>query len=210
MIVIFTHGAPPSRRDDGAAQQHPASSFAIRTECRMAANPDLSREESWMRKSALHYLGQRSSSVANLRRVLQRRAQRKLGPDIEVDEMIERTIAYCTRSGFVDDTAFVEGRIHAGRNRGFSMRRIGAALKAKGVDETLVRQAFATEDRDTLEERAAARLAQRRRIGPWRRPDREHDVDKEIGVLARGGFAISLARRIVTGDPQEIEALLDV
>jgi regulatory protein len=178
-------------------------------ECRMTADPDLSREERWMRRSALHYLGQHSTSVANLRQVLRRRARRKLSPDVEAEAMIERTIDYCSRNGFVDDTAFVEARIHAGRSRGFSMRRIGAALKAKGVDGALVSQAFAAEDRDITEDKAAARLAQRRRIGPWRRLDREYDREKEIAILARGGFAISVARRIVTGDPTEIEALLD-
>jgi regulatory protein len=175
----------------------------------MPADPHRSREESWMRKSALHYLGQRTTSIANLRQVLQRRARRKLGTDVDATAMVERTLTYCARLGFVDDAAFVEARIHAGRSKGYSTRRIGAALKAKGVDDAVVAEAFATEDREAVEERAAARFARRKRIGPWRRPDRDHDIDKEIAVLARGGFAISLARRIVTGDPREIEALLE-
>lgn len=175
----------------------------------MSLTPSLSREESWMRKSALHYLGQRSTSAANLRQVLQRRARRRLGPDAEIAEMIERTIAYCRCHGFIDDTSFAEARLHAGRSKGLSARRIGAALAAKGVDRALVAQVFAGEDRDLAEERAAARLAQRRRIGPWRRADREFDPEKEIAILARGGFAISLARRIVGADPEEIRALLE-
>ncbi|WP_454813895.1 regulatory protein RecX [Labrys neptuniae] len=176
----------------------------------MSIIPSLSREESWMRKSALHYLGQRSTSVANLRQVLLRRARRKLEPEIEVAEMIERTIDYCRQLGFIDDASFVEARLHAGRSRGFSARRIGAALAAKGVDRTLVAQALAGEDRDAAEERAAARLAQRRRIGPWRRTDRDAELEREIAILARGGFAVWLARRIVTADPDEIRALLEV
>ncbi|PRH84909.1 RecX family transcriptional regulator [Labrys okinawensis] len=175
----------------------------------MSVIPSLSREESWMRKSALHYLGQRSTSVANLRQVLQRRARRRLGPDVDVAEMIERTIDYCRQYGFVDDTSFVEARLHAGRSRGLSARRIGAALAAKGIDRTLMAQVFAGEDRHDAEERAAARLAQRRRIGPWRREERAFEIEKEIAVLARGGFSISLSRRIITGDPDEIRALLE-
>ncbi len=80
---------------------------------------------------------------------------------------------------------------------------------AKGVDRSIVANAFAREDREAQEERAAARFAQRKRIGPWRPPDRDHDIEKEIGMLARGGFAISLARRVVTADPEEIRALLE-
>lgn len=90
------------------------------------------------------------------------------------------------------------------------MRRLSAALAAKGVDRTLVTEAFSTDDRDSLEERAAARLAQRKRIGPWRKLDRDYDTQKEIAVLARGGFAISLAKRIITGDPEEVQALLEI
>ena len=175
----------------------------------MSIIPSVSREESWMRKSALHYLGQRSTSVANLRQVLRRRARRKLGPESEVADMIERTIDYCRRLGFIDDASFVEARLHAGRSRGLSARRIGAALAAKGVDRALVAQALGGEDSDTAEEKAAARLAQRRRIGPWRRTEGEADIGREIAILARGGFGISLARRIVTGDPDEIRSLLE-
>lgn len=176
----------------------------------MSIIPSLSREESWMRKSALHYLGQRSTSVANLRLVLQRRARRKLGPEVDVVDLIERTIDHCRQLGFIDDASFVEARLHAGRSRGLSARRIGAALAAKGVDRALVAQALAGEDRDKVEERAAARLAQRRRIGPWRRADRDAEVEREIAILARGGFAVSLARRIIIADPDEIRALLEI
>ncbi|WP_448952306.1 RecX family transcriptional regulator [Labrys neptuniae] len=161
-----------------------------------------------MRKSALHYLGQHATSIANLRRVLQRRVQRKFGPEAEMEAMIERTIAYCQHYGFADDAGFVEARLHAGRGRGLSARRIGAALLAKGVDRALVAQALAGEDGHDAEERAAARLAQRRRVGPWRRGDRDFDIDKEIAVLVRGGFGLALARRIVSGDPEEIHSLL--
>jgi hypothetical protein len=79
---------------------------------------NLTREEGLMRKSALHYLGQRITSVANLKRVLTRRAQRKLGPQVDGTGMIERTIDYCRRNGFVDDAAFIEARIHSAGARG--------------------------------------------------------------------------------------------
>jgi regulatory protein len=191
-------------------QMEPAMPFEIHSpDEEEPVEQNRSREESWMRRSALHYLGQRSTSVANLRRVLARRAKRKLDPEIEQDvgAMIERTVAFCVRNGFVDDAAFVEGRIHSGRSRGLSMRRIGAALGAKGVDRTLVAQAFDTDDRDEREEAAALRLAQRKRLGPWRRLDREYDTQKEVAVMARGGFSISLAKRIVGLSVEEAEEI---
>ncbi|MDQ0392986.1 regulatory protein RecX [Labrys monachus] len=173
----------------------------------MAGDTSLSRDEIWMRKSAMHYLGQRASNIASLRRVLARRAQRRLAPDADAAAMIERTIDYCSRNGFVDDAAFVEMKIRSGRSRGLSVRRIEAALGAKGVDRTLVAEALDADERRRHEEVAAARLARRRRIGPWRRPDREFDPHKEVAVMVRGGFSASLARRIVTAAPEEAESL---
>ncbi len=210
MIMIVGHIASKARLPTMMARGIHFRQALLRFEadCRMPVDPNLSREEVWMRRSALHYLGQRSTSIANLRQILKRRARRNLGADADAAALIERTVEYCARNGFVDDAAFVEGRVNAGRSRGLSMRHIAAALQAKGVDRDLVAEAFATEDRRELEERAAARLAKRKRIGPWRRLDREYDTEKEIAVLARGGFAISLARRIVTGAPEEVQALL--
>jgi len=175
----------------------------------MAGDTSPGRDEIWMRKLALHYLGQRASSTANLRRILARRAQRRLGPEVDAAAMIERTIDYCRRNGFVDDAAFVEMRIRSGRSRGFSMRRIEASLHAKGVDRAEVAAALHTEGRQAHEAAAAARLARRRKIGPWRQPDGAFDLQKEIAVLARGGFAVSLARQIISAEPDEAAALIE-
>jgi regulatory protein len=161
-----------------------------------------------MRKSALHFLGQRITSVANLKRVLARRAQRKLRPQVDATGMIERTIDYCRRNGFVDDAAFIEARIHSGRSKGLSRHRIGAALGAKGIDRFLIAAAFDTDGAKESEERSAALFAQRKRIGPWRRPERDYGLRGEVAVLARAGYSVDLARRILTTTPEEAEVLL--
>jgi regulatory protein len=161
-----------------------------------------------MRKSALHYLGQRITSVANLKRVLTRRAQRKLGPQVDGTGMIERTIDYCRRNGFVDDAAFIEARIHSGRSNGLSRRRIGAALGAKRLDRFLIAAAFDAEDAKESEERSAALFAQRKRIGPWRRPEWDYDLRGEVAVLARAGYLVDLARPILTTTLEEAEVVL--
>jgi len=175
----------------------------------MAVDESLCRDEIWMRKSAMHYLGQHATSVANLRRVLARRAQRRLDPVLDAAAMIERTIDFCSRNGFVDDTVFAEARVRTGRSRGFSMRRIEAGLHAKGVDRAVLAGVLDGDAKQRHEEAAAALFARRRRIGPWRRPDREFDLQKEIALLARGGFSVSLARRIVTAEAEDAEALIE-
>ena len=186
---------------------------AIGAEVEMLGGPsplseNLTREEGLMRKSALHYLGQRITSFANLKRVLARRAQRKLRPQVDATGMIERTIDYCRGNGFVDNAAFMEARIHSGRGKGLSRRRIGAAPGAKGIDRLLIAAAFDADDANESEERSAALFAQRKRIGPWRRPEQDYDFRGEVAVLARAGYLVDLARRILTPTPEEAEVML--
>ena len=48
--------------------------------------------------------------------------------------------------------------------------------------------------------------ARKRRLGPWRSGEADHErIGREIAVLARQGFTLVLARRIVEAD--SIEAL---
>ena len=105
---------------------------------------------------------------------------------------------------------FVDGRISNPHNKAKNNLQASEVDPNSAESARIVAEAFATDDRQLLEERAAARFAQRKRIGPWRRLGLDPDIEREIAALARGGFDISLARRIVTGDRDEIEALLEI
>jgi len=114
-------------------------------------------------------------------------------------------VAKLAAAGAVSDTAFAESRarslVHAGRSR----RAAVAQLAAKGVDTDLA-QAVLPEDPDT-ELAAALVLTRKRRIGPFRR-SAEADRQREIGVLARAGFAMSVAERALDTDPDAAEAAI--
>ena len=91
------------------------------------------------------------------------------------------------------------------RRRGSSRRGATARLAAKGVPREVVaavleaeREAHPEED---SEEAAAWAYARRRRLGPYRLPDKRADHrERDLASLARQGFPFSLARRIVEAD----------
>lgn len=167
-----------------------------------------------LHKAALHYLERYASSAENLRRVLQRRVERSArlhGTDrAEAAGWIDTIVARLTAAGLLDDRAYAEGRAVSLHRRGASLRKIAGALRQKGLDDDAIENALRVlaEEQPAPDLAAAVRLAQRRRLGPWRDPaKREERRDRDLAALARGGFSYELARRVV--DAETPEALED-
>jgi regulatory protein len=162
---------------------------------------------------ALHYLQRFASSSANLRRVLMARVERSArahGTDREegarwVDALIERYL----RSGLLDDRAYAEARAASLHRRGASARTIRQKLAAKGIDRDRAAAAVAAVDADIpgdMDLAAATALARRRRLGPFRRENREAHRQRDLAALGRAGFDCETARRVVdAADPDAIE-----
>lgn len=162
---------------------------------------------------ALGYLGRFASSAENLRRVLLRRARRRLGEDraaadraaAVIDGLVERY----RRSGLVDDAAYAAGRARARLRRGQSLRTIRAGLADKGVAAEDAEAAI-----DALREAAgdpdlaaACAYARRRRLGPYHR-DGEGDRDRDLAAFGRAGFTRATAEAVLAcADPDAAEAL---
>ena len=164
---------------------------------------------------ALAYLGRFASSAENLRRVLLRRARRRLGADREAASqaatLIDGLVARYRETGLVDDAAYATGRARSRLRRGQSLRTIRAGLADKGVPAEIAEAAI-----DALREAAgdpdlaaACAFARRRRLGPYNRDgEDERDREKELGAFARAGFSRTIAEAVlVCADPEEAEAL---
>lgn len=154
-------------------------------------------------RSAIAYLDRYASSSDNLRRVLSRkvmRAAQALGRDAaEFETLIDTTVARCVASGLIDDKAYAETRLASLRRRGASKRQIEAKLAAKGVERKLIETVVAADPTDEVA--AAERLAQRRRLGPWRtRGSRDDNRERDMAALCRAGFSYDVARRVIDGD----------
>ena len=164
-------------------------------------------------RAALFYLERFATSAENLRRVLMRRVEssaRFQGTDREagaalIDELVARYLA----SGLLDDRVYAEGRVRALRRRGTSARLIRLKLRQKGVADEVIAEALASLAGDVAEPEvtAAAALARRRRLGPFRRPgEREEKREKDLAALARIGFSYAVARRVIEApSPEDLE-----
>jgi regulatory protein len=169
-----------------------------------------------LEKSALFYLERYSSSSAQLRRVLLRRVKRAemLGTDRPEAEAarrhIETLIARFLAAGLLDDRRFAEAQAASLQRRGASRRRIRERLASKGVERELVDAALETIDEPTGELAAACALVRRRRLGPYRAAGaRGVHRQRDLATLARAGFSLDLARKVLAaGDPEALERLL--
>lgn len=123
--------------------------------------------------------------------------------------LVDAVIADCRRLGLLDDRTFAETKIAAGRRKGHSTRRIGAALAAKGVARDTVAAALAADDTDDLA--AALVFARRRRLGPFRTAeaaDRAAADRRDLAALCRNGHGFATARRALALDREAAEAIL--
>ncbi|MEJ8476890.1 regulatory protein RecX [Roseibium algae] len=163
--------------------------------------------EDRLTRSAVHYLQRYATSAENLRRVLNRKVMRaaqfhERSPS-DFDEMIETVVTKCKRSGMVDDAKYAEIKVASQRRRGQSQRHIEAKLRAKGVPASVV--VTAIEAQETSDFDAALVLARKRKIGPWRiKGLREDHRDKDLAILCRAGFSFDVARRIISGDIDDL------
>lgn len=179
-----------------------------------------------LREAALAALGRRALTRAGLASALERKIAtwaRKASRDghhepDDVAQAVEKAkaaiapiVSRMVEIGAIDDVKFAEARTASLTRQGRSRRAIAAHLAAKGVEETTVREATASDASTELV--AALTLAKKRRLGPFARDEdrnmRDPDVRrKALGVLARAGFDFGTAERALRMDPEEAEERL--
>ncbi|HVA14308.1 MAG TPA: RecX family transcriptional regulator [Stellaceae bacterium] len=155
-----------------------------------------------LENAALFYLSRFASSSGNLRRVLMRKVGRteRLGGDTDgAVPLIDGIIARFLASGLLNDRAYASQAAASLARRGSSRYSIAGKLAQKGVDAELVAEAVATLDAGGETELAAAcALVRRRRLGPYRAAGKRADWrQKDLASLARAGFGLDLARRVL-------------
>ena len=168
-----------------------------------------------LENKATYYLARFAASRQSVRRVLMgavRRSADHHGTDAEAGEKeVEAILDKLTGLGLLDDAAFAEARARSLRRRGTSARAVRGRLAQQGVDADLVQAALGAADAEVGGEfAAAARLARRRGLGPYRRVRAgQGDRDKDLAALARAGFSYDIARAVVAAaTPEELEVLV--
>ena len=160
-----------------------------------------------LENAGLYHLARFASSAENLRRVLMRRVERSAREhETDIEEgaaAVAQIVARFAASGLIDDAGYAEGRALSLFRRGASKRKIRFALAQKGVGAEDIEAALASLTRQSgdPELAAALTLARRRRLGPYKAPgDREGQRQKDLAVLARGGFGYQIARRVIEAE----------
>jgi len=168
----------------------------------------------YLERAALHYLGRYSSSVKNLRNVLERKVKRRLEMGEEVTHehhaWIDQVVDKCLRLDYVNDQQYAEQRVRALSHAGKSERAITATLRSKGVsvdDCEMAFKAYIAEEGEGTAMRAALTYARKRRIGPYRTVD-PGVVDyaykkKEFASMARVGFDFEIIKQVLGTDSIE-------
>lgn len=152
--------------------------------------------EAAMRDLALHYAARFATTAARVESYLARKIrERGLAEDgdgrtVQVD--IPALVARLVELGYVDDDAYARGRARDLGARGYGGRRVEETLRFAGVGAS-VRAAHAPGE--AAGRRAAALMAQKKRIGPWAR-DHEGERDplsarkaheKAVAAMLRAG-----------------------
>jgi regulatory protein len=166
--------------------------------------------EARLRNIAVRYLEQYASSSENLRRVLMRRVIKARIADSEnldtapdAETWIDDIVTRFKRIGVLNDAAFAEAQTQTLHRRGVSAKGVRYRLSAKGVEADDIDAAL-----DTLTETdltAACNYARRRRLGPWRKTDRQSTRDRDLAALGRQGYSYEVARTVI--DSPDIESL---
>lgn len=199
-----SHGRRRSRADSAAEGAHDPRA-AQRP--RKAKRPPRPLDQTALHDLALAYVARFATTGARLEAFLARKlrergaAEGEDGRDAAID--IPALVRRMIELGYVDDDAYARMRSRDLAARGFGARRIEQALWAAGVDEPTRADHVPGE---AVRRRAAVRLAEKRRLGPFSRDDTPHDPrirEKAIAAMLRAGHELAHARFILEAATQD-------
>lgn len=121
------------------------------------------------------------------------------------DDVAARVLDRFEQVGLVDDEAFARSWVESRqRSRGLAGRALAQELRRKGVDDEVVRETV--DDIDPESERETARRLVRKKLPSLRKHERDVQVRRLAGMLARKGYSSGLAYAIVK---EELDVELD-
>ncbi len=167
-----------------------------------------------LHEAALAYLARYAATQAGVIRVLDRRVANwaRVTEGVEPEDiaalraLVRQEAARLVQVGLVNDAEFAASRARSLTRAGRSRRAVSAHLGAKGVGAEIVQSALP--DDPDAEFAACVVLVRKRRLGPYRNPEREADRMRELAVLARAGFSHNVAARALELDAEAAEDLI--
>lgn len=165
--------------------------------------------ETYLHNAGLYYLERFSSSTENFRRVMRRKILKSCiahkDQNIETcHEQLEKIICKFERLELLDDNKYTRMMVQTLHHKGKSTRYITSHLSSKGIAKSLIKQTLEKLDTKNNADYTAALIhARKKKLGPFRRPDKEANIQKEMGSLARAGFSYDISKKIVNMTNEE-------
>lgn len=174
-------------------------------------SPPVAPSEHSLERAAFRYLERYDSTERNLRQVLERKARLALdavdaGPELRdaTRGWISTIVARAVELRLVDDRRYAESLARHLQRRGSSHRASWQQLRHKGVSDELIREQLGVTAEPEAELAAASVHARRKRLGPWRAGEaRAARRERDLAALARAGFDLDVASRVVDADSPE-------
>ncbi len=161
--------------------------------------------KTYLRNAALYYLSRFSSTEAHLEKILINKVRKRSQENTVSEEQrrwIAEVIADCARDGLVDDQSYANAKARSLHRKGWSIWRITAALRQKGVDEQKGLTAIEGLESINPDLEAAIIFARKRRLGPFSKNKSENTGPSALGqkafaAFSRAGFAYDIAKKIL-------------
>ncbi len=143
----------------------------------------------------MNYVARFATSSGKLEAYLARKLRERGWEDGEPAPDIPALVADFVDRGYVDDETYARTRSEGLLARGYGARRVGEALRQAGIGESL-REAAAPGE--AAARRAALRLAEKRRFGPFAiEPPDPARCEKQLAAMLRAGHSFAHARQLV-------------
>ena len=161
-----------------------------------------------MRNSAISYLARYEVSEFQFRNTMIRKLsnfENELDEKLKF-EIIDKIKKEMIVARYIDDKRFAESKSRSIRRQGGSERLIFAKLKEKGISDNIIKFAIdiVDEGNENAEIIAAVNFIKKKKIGVFyklKRVDKEIDPyilkDKWYGTLSRGGFSLSIIKKVL-------------
>ena len=158
---------------------------------RKSAKPRAFLNEGGLYEYGVRALGRQMRSEADLRRLMQKRAE----PGELGDAMVAAALARLIEHGYLDDAAFAEtyARLRQ-QNEKLGERRVRNDLKQKGVGSELITETLEASYGQTNEEALAREHLARRRL---RKPENEKETARVMRRLVAAGFSTGVIYKIL-------------
>lgn len=165
-----------------------------RQEGKQARRPARPLTAASLEELALSYVARFATTAAKLERYLKRKL-RERGWEDEGEPDVSGLVSRFVEKGYVDDAVYARARTSDLLRRGYGARRVNQALGEAGIGEE-VRETMRPGDRAARQ--SAAKLAQRRRFGPFAvEPPDKDKREKQIAAMLRAGHSFDHARAVL-------------